>query len=42
MAEEHDEEDDYVWESYACLSCHPDGTEGDDKSPGGSIFNKSY
>jgi cytochrome c1 len=26
-AEDHDEVDDYIWESNACLQCHPDGSE---------------
>ncbi len=30
MDDEHDDEPDYVYESLACLSCHPDGKEDDD------------
>lgn len=30
-ADDHDEVTDYVWESNACLACHPDGTGGDKK-----------
>ena len=30
MDDEHDDELDYVYESLACLSCHPDGEEDDD------------
>ena len=28
--DEHDDEDDYVYESSACFNCHPNGTEDDD------------
>ncbi len=27
MDNEHDDERDYVWESHACYSCHPDGDD---------------
>ena len=30
MDDEHDDEDDYVYESSACFNCHPNGTEDDD------------
>jgi hypothetical protein len=32
MDDEHEDVPDYVWESQACLACHPDGTKNDSRT----------